>query len=209
MPANNLRTESASEDPSPALRPKERQIYEAAARIFYEKGYSATTNQNVADAVGMLKGSLYYYIDTKEDLLYGVIKMAYDSLSDHLAKSRSLVADDLERLRYFIVGHTTLVVHNLIPVAVLERDLRSLSEARRREVVEWRDSYEAFLRGLLRAGQASGLIRSSIDTQMTSILIFSQMHAIHSWYSPTGRRKADEVAEVIADHVINGVRAPA
>ena len=50
-----------------------REIYDAAARVFSEKGYDGASIQDVADAVGILKGSLYYYIDTKQDLLFGII----------------------------------------------------------------------------------------------------------------------------------------
>lgn len=204
-PKKNARASTKTKRGDQPLRPKERMIYEAAARIFYEKGYTATINQDVADEVGMLKGSLYYYIDSKEDLLYGVMRMAYDSLGDHLAQTRDLESDELERLRFFVTGYTQIVARNIIPIAVLERDLRSLSPRRRREVVRWRDEYEAFLRDLLRAGQEAGLIRTTIDVAMQSILIFTQIHGLHTWYKPTGDRSAAEIGDLIADFVIHGV----
>lgn len=197
---------AASDASQRAPRRRERQIYDAAAQLIYRKGYAATSNQEVADAVGMQKGSLYYYIDTKEDLLFGVIRQAYDSLGDHLELSRKHEGDELERLRYFIVGYAKAAMDNLVPVAVVERDLRSLSEPRRSEVIRWRDGYEAFLRELIQAGQDAGLVRRSLDTQLSSILIFTQIHGLHVWYSPTGRLSADEVAEAVADLVISGIR---
>jgi AcrR family transcriptional regulator len=201
MPPSKSKTNRGDE----ALRPREREIYEAAARIFYEKGYASTTNQDVAEAVGMLKGSLYYYIETKEDLLYGVMKMAYATLVDHLDQTRGFTGNELERLRFFIVGYAQLVLENLIPVAVLERNLRSVSEPRRLEVVTWRDEYEAFARDLLRAGQEAGLIRHTIDVRMQSIMIFTEIHGLHTWYKPTGDRTPTEIAELIADFVLHGV----
>lgn len=189
------------------LRPKEREIYEVAARIFYEKGFSATRNEDVADEVGMLKGSLYYYIDSKEDLLFGVMRMAYDSLGDHLVATTDFEGDELERIRFFVVGYVQLVIDNLVPIAVLERDFRSLSPERQREVVHWRDEYESFLRDLLRAGQDAGLIRRDIDVEMQSILAFTQMHGLHTWYKPSGSRSAPGIAELIADFVLHGIAA--
>jgi AcrR family transcriptional regulator len=189
------------------LRPKEREIYETAARIFYEKGYESTRNEDVADAVGMLKGSLYYYIDSKEDLLYGVLKMAYDSLGDHLVETSAFEGDELQRLNFFLVGYTKLVIKNLIPIAVLERDLRSLSPRRRRQVVAWRDEYEAYLRDLLRAGRDAGVIRRTIDVELLSIMAFNQMHSLHVWYDPNGARPVDEIAEVMAEFILHGSAA--
>jgi AcrR family transcriptional regulator len=204
-PRKNVRTSTKSKRSDGPLRPKEREIYDAAARIFYEKGFAATRNEDVADEVGMLKGSLYYYIESKEDLLYGVMRMAYESIGDHLTETANFEGDDLERLRFFIVGYTQLVVTNIIPLAVLERDLRSLSPRRRRQVVKWRDEYEAFLRGLLRAGQAAGQVRSTIDVEMQSIMIFTLLHGLYNWYKPSGARSATEIAELMADFALHGV----
>lgn len=204
MPSTD-RTAELQQGNKMELRPKEREIYEAAARIFYEKGYAATSNQEIADEVGILKGSLYYYIDTKEDLLFGVIKMAYSSLSDHLVRCQNLEVEPIERLRHFVVGHTKLVIDNLVSVGVLERDLRALSDPRRREVIEWRDGYERFLREMLIAGKEAGQIRASVDVTVESILIFTQMHGLHTWYSPDGKKSPEEIARLIADFVIEGV----
>jgi AcrR family transcriptional regulator len=204
-PKKNARTSATSKRSDGPLRPREREIYDAAARIFYEKGYSATRNEDVADEVGMLKGSLYYYIESKEDLLYGVMRMAYDSIGDHLTETANFEGDDLDRLRFFIVGYTQLVITNMMPIAVLEREMRSLSPPRRRQVVKWRDDYEAFLRGLLRAGQAAGLVRSTIDVELQSILIFTLVHGLYNWYKPSGARSATEIAELIADFALHGV----
>jgi len=126
--------------------------------------------------------------------------MAYASIGDHLVETREVEGDELVRLRFFVAGYTQTVVRNIIPIAVLERDMRSLSPRRRREVVKWRDEYEAFLRDLLRSGQEAGLIRTTIDVEMQSILIFTQMHGLHNWYKPTA-----EIGDLIADFVMHGV----
>jgi AcrR family transcriptional regulator len=206
-PKKNSRASTKAKRSDAPLRPKEREIYDVAARIFYEKGYAATTNQDVANEVGMLKGSLYYYIDSKEDLLFGVMRTAYDSIGDHLVQISNFEGNELERLRFFIAGYVQLVIKNRVPLAVLERDMRSLSPRRRREVVNWRDDYESVLRDLLRAGQEAGVVRRTIDVNMQSILIFTQMHGLNNWYKPSGARSPTEIAELIADFVMHGVVA--
>ena len=81
------------------------ELIEVATDVFYAKGYDAASLQDIADRLGMLKGSLYYYIQSKEDLLYDVIKTVHE---EGLANIESLAAGDgdaVERLRHVIIGH--------------------------------------------------------------------------------------------------------
>ena len=76
---------------APSRSPREQQILDAAAVVFYEKGYAAASIQDVADAVGILKGSLYYYIDSKEDLLFEILRDAHprvDAAPERVAAGR-------------------------------------------------------------------------------------------------------------------------
>src|SRR3954451_11837461 len=83
---------------------RERQIIDAATRIFQERGYDATTIQAIADDVGILKGSLYYYIETKEDLLFRISEEVHMGLAANLDTAEA-EGDPLERLRTFIASH--------------------------------------------------------------------------------------------------------
>src|ERR1043165_9694593 len=79
------------------------ELIEVATDVFYAKGYDAASLQDIADRLGMLKGSLYYYIQSKEDLLYDVIKTVHE---EGLANIESLAAGDgdaVERLRHVII----------------------------------------------------------------------------------------------------------
>src|SRR5690242_21930048 len=69
---------------SRAPRRRQQEIVEAAARVFHEKGYESTSIQDIADAVGILKGSLYYYITSKEDLLFEIIRGVHEEALKNL-----------------------------------------------------------------------------------------------------------------------------
>ena len=72
--------------------PRTKEIIAAAAKLFKEKGYHATTIQDVADEVGMLKGSLYYHIKSKEELLYLVTK---EPIRELIERQKRLMESDL------------------------------------------------------------------------------------------------------------------
>src|SRR5947207_409360 len=76
--------------PSRPPRRRQQEILEAAARVFHEKGYESTSIQDIADEVGILKGSLYYYIRSKEDLLYEIIRDIHDDAIAYVGHIDSL-----------------------------------------------------------------------------------------------------------------------
>ena len=111
------------------------ELIEVATDVFYAKGYDAASLQDIADRLGMLKGSLYYYIQSKEDLLYDVIKAVHE---EGLANIESLAAgegDPLERLRHVIIGHIEHECRNLTKTAVFLHELQALSPERQAEIV--------------------------------------------------------------------------
>src|ERR1700750_2985463 len=69
---------------------RQREIYDVAARVFHEKGYEQTSMDDIADAVGLLKGSLYHYINSKEDLLYGIAQAVDRTVAERMAANEQL-----------------------------------------------------------------------------------------------------------------------
>src|SRR6202012_4102939 len=82
--ATKAPTEELRKDGGGKARRSDAEGIDVAATIFYERGYATATVQDVADALGMLKGSLYYYIDSKEDLLYRLMIDIHDGVDEVL-----------------------------------------------------------------------------------------------------------------------------
>src|SRR5215204_675890 len=91
--------------PSEKSRASEERIYAAAATLFDRKGYAATSLQDIADEASMVKGSLYYYIDSKDDLLVAITRRIHDQALLNLERNRALDGDARSRLEHFIEGH--------------------------------------------------------------------------------------------------------
>lgn len=181
------------------------EIREAAARIFHEKGYDATSIQDIADAVGILKGSLYYYIDTKEDLLFDVIKGAHERGLQQLDAWQRSSPSPARRLRAAIEGHVESNLGDLAAVGVFFHDFRSLSPGRRAEIVQDRDVYDHNLRDLIVEGQAAGEFDPALDPRLAVMAILGMMNWVYQWYRPDGPLSPDEVARAFADLALGGL----
>jgi len=186
-------------------RRRHREILETAAHVFHRKGYESTSIQDIADAVGILKGSLYYYIDSKEDLLYAILQDVHEDALRNIARTRAIEGDPLQKVRCFVTLHITFNVENLVKMGVFFQDFRSLGEERRRVIVEERDEYDQFLRTLIQEGQTQGVICPDVDPKFAALAILGMTNWIYHWYQPTGERTPSELAHAYADFVVSGL----
>jgi AcrR family transcriptional regulator len=190
--------------PRPPRR-RRQEILDAAARVFHEKSYESTSIQDIADAVGILKGSVYYYITSKEDLLFEILQGVHEDALKNLEAAETTPGDALQKIRVFVTLHVTHNAENLVKMAVFFHDFRSLSEERRRIIVEERDIYDNHLRQLIIAGQKEKVVCPDLDPKLTSIEILGMMNWIYHWYKPGGPQSPARLANAMADFVIAGL----
>jgi TetR/AcrR family transcriptional regulator, cholesterol catabolism regulator len=186
-------------------RRRHAEVLEAAARVFHEKGYESTSIQDIAEAVGILKGSLYYYIRSKEDLLYEIIKAVHE---DALANARyveEMDGDALQKIRGFVASHLVFNAENLTRMGVFFHDFRSLSGERRRTIVEARDIYDDLVRRLIRDGQEQRIVCPEIDPKSATFAIMGSLNWIYQWYKPDGKLSAHAIGDEFADLVVSGL----
>jgi TetR/AcrR family transcriptional regulator, cholesterol catabolism regulator len=192
---------------SPPPKKREREIIDAAAEIFHRNGYADTSVQDVADAVGILKGSLYYYIDSKEDLLYRVLLEVHEDAEGILESIEAMTdASPLERIRAYVRRHVDYNARNLTKIAVYYHDFRLLSPERRADIRKHRRLYEEFLESLIREAQDAGEARRDADPRVLANCMFGSMNWTYTWYRPGGKVSVPELAEMVANFTINGLR---
>ena len=104
------------------------QLLEVATQVFYEKGYDGASLQDIADRLGMLKGSLYYYIQSKEDLLFEVISEVHREGYAVVRAAAASEGDPLDRLERTIRAHVEHACRNLVPTAVFLHELEALPD---------------------------------------------------------------------------------
>jgi AcrR family transcriptional regulator len=179
-----------------------------ATQVFYEKGYDAASLQDIADRLGMLKGSLYYYIQSKEDLLFDVISAVH---KDGLAVVRARAdtpGDALERLRHVIVGHVEHTCANLVATAVFLHELSALPPERRLEVLGTEHAYQAVFRDLIELAQKDGLVRADVDPRLAALSVLGSTNWVYRWFRPGGDFSAEQIARELAEMAIRGIATP-
>lgn len=181
------------------------EVLDAAATLFEEKGYQATTLQDVASKVRLLAPSLYYYIKTKEDLLFSVMKRAHELGLRLLDEPPEVAGADAEmRLAAFIrqwMGGTYPP-----QIRVVERDIRFLSEERQREVLGWRDRMTHFVAGIIRQGVSEGAFDTSTNPTVAASTLFVVLNATPTWFREPGRLTYKELTEWYTRLFLEGMK---
>jgi AcrR family transcriptional regulator len=183
---------------------RDEEVLSAAARVFHARGYAGTSVQDVADELGILKGSLYHYISSKEDLLFRLLDGTHAEVSRILEEASALDAPPLERLREYVRAQVAFCLGNLERVAVYHHDLERLGEERRRDIVGRRRSHERFVTALLAEAQAEGLVSESEDPALLTRCVFGTMILTYNWFR-VGRDDPETVAAECAEFAIRGV----
>ncbi len=208
-------TQQESRPAPPAARPKNptkperwNEIVDAAGHVFNEKGYQAARIEDIAARVGLLKGSLYYYIDSKEDLLYAITDSGHDkglTTIDEDAETRA--ADPPTRLGAFIARWMSIMPSNPEYASVAERDVRLLSDERQAAVMEKRNRIHHFVRRIIEQGIAEGYFDASLDAGVATNSLFDLLNSSTRWFRPTGRLTYEDLIAYYRAFVLKGLRA--
>jgi len=185
--------------------PRTKEIIAAAAKLFKDKGYHATTIQDVADEVGMLKGSLYYHIKSKEELLYLVTKEPIRELIERQKKLMESGLSPQQKIVEFIRSHLRAFDENYPHLFVFLQEKASLSEPVQAEVAGIDFRYEMLLETILREGVQREIFRPELDLKMMAFSILGMCNWMFKWYSKGGRLTIDEIAHNMAEIVLNGI----
>ncbi len=174
-----------------------------AARLFAEKGYHGTSIGDIADALGVQKGSLYSHIESKEDLLYETMKdgaAAFHGALDAIPDD----APTTEKIRLALRGHLRVVAEQLDVATVFVQEWRYLDGERREEIVAERRRYEERIRDLFREGRELGELRSDLDEAGAALLLLSAANWAYTWLQPG--RATDELADRLYALLVAGMR---
>jgi AcrR family transcriptional regulator len=176
--------------------------------VFARRGYAAATVQDVADELGMLKGSIYYYIKSKEELLFRLLDGVYDDVDALLTDVVALPdLDPLERLCEYVRRQVTYTLRNLVRVSVYYNDLDQLGDDRRKEILRRPRIHEDFIIGLVLEGQRLGLIDDTREARLLAYNLFAAVIWPYRWYKPGGRIKLEDAVEGCVAFVRGGLRA--
>ena len=181
-------------------------IFEAAASLFKQKGFHATSMQDIADAVGMQKGSLYYHISSKEELLYRISFEAISAITEQLEKIAAAPLSPPEKLRAAIVNHVETLCDMLDLMSVFLKESKLLTADQQAHIMRYSRRYEELFQAILREGIDAGVFRN-VDVGAVSYALLGMLNWLHRWYRPDGRLTPHEIAEIFANLALNGMLA--
>jgi AcrR family transcriptional regulator len=189
------------------VRRRDAEVLNAAAEIFYERGYAASTVQNVADSLGMLKGSLYHYIDSKEDLLYRLMDEVHDGVDEVLGEVQAAEGlSPADRLELYVKSAVEFNARNLKKVSVYYHDIDQLSGDRRNDIVSRRRVHEDQIINLIRTAQAEGDVNPELDPKLLSNCVFATIIWMYRWYRPGRGVSIEKLSETSALFARCGLR---
>jgi AcrR family transcriptional regulator len=186
-------------------RNRRQDVLEAAIRVFHKKGYASASIQDVAEEVGVLKGSLYHYIDSKEDLLARIFEDSAGHFTEMLDEADGIDERPVERLRSFGRNCSLWYLKNIERVAIYATEWKHLTGKRRKEVVKIRAAYEQRLAGLIGEVKEAGEASPDLDVNFATYFIFGALNGLPDWYRRRGPDPAERIADAYGDQIVNVV----
>jgi len=172
-----------------------KELFRTAARLFKEKGYRATSMQDIASQLGIQKPSLYYYISSKEDLLKEIAWVTMKMLIDAIEKIAFSPLSPREKIEKIIESHVKLICENLDLFTVSLREINPINaETFWSDVVALRDRYENYVRSIIRVGKESGDFKRDMDEKLAGFALLGALNWTIRWYSPQGEKSPEEIA---------------
>lgn len=196
---------------SPVLRERydrrRHELIDVAARTFAERGYHATSIEDLIAATGLTRGGLYHYIDSKLELLFRVVAELLDPL---LEQARAIVAQEdppEEQLRLLMRAWMAHVESHRAHMFVFQQERRALErEPRWAEVRASRRAFEELLGGVLDRGEREGVFRLR-DRRLTLMAVLGMVNYTPQWFDPERRLSAPEIADGFCDTLLEGILA--
>lgn len=181
------------------------QIIDVATALFREKGYHATSLDDIADRIGFTKPAIYYYFSSKEDILFTIV----DAIVDRALELMNAIAarDDspTQKLHDLLVANTRVILENLDAETVFYNERGLLSPEREAAIHEREREYTRVVRQIYIDGVEAGEFIDLPPTVATSTLLGASIWS-YRWFDVDGTRSSDQIAEDIAELLMNGYR---
>lgn len=183
------------------------EILIAAAQIFSQKGFHATSMQDIAQAVNLQKASLYHHVSSKQEILVDVLDRALNLLIERMQAVMALPLPPDEMLRQAVQVYLITLLEHRDLAAVLLLEHRSLIPDLHARHLPRRDRFEQLWRDLIQHGLDQGVFCCT-DPAMTTRALLGALHWTITWYQPAGAFTPAEIAAQFSDLFLGGLMGP-
>lgn len=187
-------------------RARSQEIGQAALRLFAERGYLATTMEDIGRAAGIRGPSVYRHYDSKQQLLYEIMAETMNVLITEQRLAVSTTTDLTPRLRRMVEAHIRYHARHRLEAFVGNREINNLDGEKRAQILGQRRVYESGLRAVIEAGMADGSFQVS-SARLASYAILDMGMGISAWYSPHGELSESQVVYEYGEFALSLVMA--
>lgn len=184
---------------------KLRHILACAARIFGQKGFEGASIREISRVSRVSLSGLYYYVQSKQQLLYLIQSYAFTSILESLQRRLAATSDPEQRLRIFVQNHLEYFLSHPVEMKVLSHEDEQLEGPYGKEVAELKRRYYALGRGIIEELQASGRLRRR-NARVAMMSLFGMLNWIYTWHKPRVDPGADSLAEEMCGIFLDGLR---
>jgi AcrR family transcriptional regulator len=182
-------------------------MLETARRLFWEKGYNATSMREIAMFYGCRPANLYNFFSDKEEILFEVLREEMEQIVNPI---KHLEGDDgtspIEQLRFIIESHLKVTLSYRRSAKLLfDVALDSLSPDKRKKIIDFRDTYDRIIRKVIRRGMESGYF-PKMDVRLAGFMIASMITRTRIWFHPKKGVTVSELADFISEFAFNGLK---
>jgi len=199
---------TATENTAPARRGRPGHsldsLLEVAVAVFNERGYDATSMEDLAARLGVTKSAIYHHVPSKVELLRLALDRALDGLFAVTEEPPATTGPAIERLEHVVRGSVRVLTEELPFVTLLLR-VRGNSPVEL-AALQRRREFDRIVTDLVRGAEDEGDVRPDVDPAVISRLLFGTVNSLTEWYRPDGGLSADDVADALVATTFGGLR---
>ncbi|HEV2468989.1 MAG TPA: TetR/AcrR family transcriptional regulator [Candidatus Sulfotelmatobacter sp.] len=182
------------------------EILRTAARLFQQRGYDATSMNDVAAALKLSKGGLYHHFQSKDEILFEIMNHAMEITQERVLGPVRTIADPEERLRSLIRLHIEVV---LSPrdreITVMLHENHPLQPALRKRINARKKEYVHFVEGLIAEVQRTRRVKGSVSPRAAAFALLGMINWIYQWYKPEGELQTHNLVPQFTEFVFGGI----
>jgi TetR/AcrR family transcriptional regulator, cholesterol catabolism regulator len=192
--------------PTPQREPQEKLqvILRHAAQVFCDKGYEGASIRDISRSSGVSLAGLYYYIKSKQELLYLIQIHTFKTIVARLEKKLPEATSPVEKLRILVHNHLDYFLQHPVEMKVLAHEDEALEGAFRKEVLEVKRRYVKIALGIFEEMRRTGAARQ-LNPRVAVLTLFGMMNWTYTWHRSETDPKADALADTIAGMFLHGV----
>ncbi len=180
---------------------KRRAVIRSAAGAFRRRGYHNTSMVQIAKSLGLSKAALYYYVKSKEEILFECHVMMYDAMDTAVLSVRCKGDNGLEKLKRLYGAFAALMTRDGL---ALLADIDSLKGDFQLAVLARRGKIERAVNRIVERGMKDGSIKKA-DPRITVFFFMGALNWLNVWYEPDGRMSGEKITEMFVEQMSEGI----